>query len=143
MNIAGEGTGLAGQTVQRGDKMNNILAVGLGGAAGAIFRYLISLLPVKTSFPFVTLFTNLSGALLIGIVVGISALKSTSGSWLLFWKTGVCGGFTTFSAFSLETLSLFQNQKHLQGSLYIVLSVALCIAGVALGQFLVVRLSKI
>lgn len=55
---------------------------------------------------------------------------------LLFWKTGVCGGFTTFSAFSLEAVQLFEKGRHLAGSLYILLSLLLCLAGVLAGQAL-------
>ena len=117
--------------------MNNILAVGLGGAAGAVGRYVISLLPVKTSFPILTLFTNLAGALLIGVIVGISARRGVHETCLLFWKTGVCGGFTTFSTFSLEALNLFQGKKYMYGSIYVVLSAVLCILGVFAGQYLI------
>ena len=113
--------------------MSNLLAVGLGGALGAMGRYLISLLPVKSTFPVLTLLTNLLGALLIGLIVGVSMARNVNGGWLLFWKTGVCGGFTTFSTFSLETLTLFQAGRPVLGGLYALLSVGLCILGVALG----------
>ena len=78
------------------------LVVALGGAVGAMARYAISLIPVKSGFPFLTLATNIMGALLIGFVVGIASGKNeVSENTILFWKTGVCGGFTTFSTFSL------------------------------------------
>jgi CrcB protein len=111
------------------------LYVALGGAFGALGRYLISLLPFKTEFPFLTLFTNIIGAILIGFVVGIAEAKNqTSSNATLFWKTGVCGGFTTFSTFSLETLNLLDNHQYLQGGLYMVISVFFCVVGVMLGK---------
>lgn len=116
--------------------------VGLGGAFGAIARYFISLLPCKTTFPVLTLVTNLLGALLIGFVVGASVQKGGGEKWLLFWKTGVCGGFTTFSTFSLEALGLFENGKYLYGAAYVLLSVVLCILGVAAGRYLALRFVK-
>lgn len=82
--------------------------VGLGGALGSMLRYLISLIPVNNTFPFLTLITNLLGALLIGFIVGLSDNLFISKKFLLFLKTGVCGGFTTFSTFSLEAVQLFQ-----------------------------------
>ena len=91
--------------------MIEILVVGLGGAIGAILRYSISLIPYKNTFPVLTLITNLLGAILIGIVVGISVKNNWSKNLTLFFKTGVCGGFTTFSTFSLEANNLFQINK--------------------------------
>lgn len=113
----------------------SFLFVALGGALGAIGRYAISLIPIKTDFPILTLITNILGAILIGFIVGIVGNKnSVSDNAVLFWKTGVCGGFTTFSTFSLEAFSLFEKKSYLLGSIYIVLSVAFCIPGILLGK---------
>ena len=113
----------------------SFLFVALGGALGAIGRYAISLIPVKTEFPLLTLITNILGAVFIGVIVGVVSNKSdVSNNTVLFWKTGVCGGFTTFSTFSLEAFSLFEKKAYLSGSVYIVLSAALCILGVLLGK---------
>ena len=116
-----------------------ILAVGAGGALGALSRYGISLLPFRGEFPLLTLVTNLLGAVLIGFLAGWADRGRLSSLWTLFWKTGVCGGFTTFSTFSLETLTLLEKGKWLLGVSYMVLCVVLCLLGVALGQ----RLSRI
>ena len=113
----------------------NFLFVALGSAVGAMGRYSISLLPVKTEFPFLTFITNIIGAVLIGFVVGISANnEKVSANTVLFWKTGVCGGFTTFSTFSLEAFNLLENKHYAVGGLYIFLSCLCCILGVLCGR---------
>ena len=116
--------------------MIEILVVGLGGAIGAILRYSISLIPYKNTFPVLTLITNFLGAILIGIVVGISVKNNWSKNLTLFFKTGVCGGFTTFSTFSLEGNNLFQINKPVMAIIYIILSVVLCLLGVMFGIFI-------
>lgn len=116
--------------------MTDFFVVALGGALGAAGRYGISLLPVKTSFPILTLLTNLLGAILIGFLVGLTEHEGLSKTSVLFWKTGVCGGFTTFSTFSLEAVCLFENGKYLLGGIYVVCSVVFCLVGVFLGQWL-------
>ena len=96
----------------------SFLFVALGGALGAIGRYAISLIPIKTDFPILTLITNIIGAILIGFIVGIVSNKDTvSDNAVLFWKTGVCGGITTFSTFSLEAFSLLQKKAYLSGGI--------------------------
>ena len=116
--------------------MSSFLAVGLGGALGAMGRYGISLLPLKSAFPWLTLLTNVLGALVIGVVVGVTADNAASPNTVLFWKTGVCGGFTTFSTFSLETVTLLSDGKSGLAAAYVALSVVLCLLGVVLGQWL-------
>lgn len=115
--------------------------VALGGAAGAMARYAVNLIPVKSTFPWLTFFTNFAGAILIGFVVGLAAAKDgTAQNMILFWKTGVCGGFTTFSTFSLETYTLFENKLYTQGGIYMVFSVICCIFGVLCGRKLALLL---
>lgn len=101
---------------------------------GAMGRYGISLLPVKGEFPILTLATNLLGAVLIGLVAGLAGRERLSGGWTLFWKTGVCGGFTTFSTFSLESYTLIKAGQKGTAVLYIALSVGLCLLGIWLGH---------
>ena len=85
--------------------MKNIIVVGLGGALGSMLRYTISLIPYKYTFPLLTLVINICGAILIGYITGITIRKDISVNSVLFFKTGLCGGFTTFSTFSLEAYS--------------------------------------
>lgn len=115
--------------------MGSVLWVAAGGALGAVGRYGISLLPWKSPFPLLTLVTNFLGALVIGFLSGLLSAKVLGTRGGLFWKTGVCGGFTTFSTFSLETVQLLEKGEYLMGGAYAVLSVILCLAGVVLGQF--------
>lgn len=120
--------------------MRTLLWVGLGGALGAMLRYGISLLPVRGSFPYPTLGTNLLGALLIGGLVGYASARGLTGGASLFLKTGFCGGFTTFSTFSLETLELVEGGRILQAGLYAAASLLLCLLGVYVGRACVLRL---
>ena len=106
----------------------NILAVGLGGALGAIFRYLLGQIIPKlgSGFPLGTFVVNLIGCFAIGLVVGLAGKHSNIDPRLiLFLQTGICGGFTTFSTFSLESLTLIEEGRLAIGILYIVLSVLL------------------
>ena len=116
--------------------MINLLIVAAGGALGAAGRYAVGLLPVKSDFPLLSLLVNAAGAVIIGFLAGLFARGGLTDRRLLFWKTGLCGGFTTFSAFSLEAVQLFEKGRHLAGSLYILLSLLLCLAGVLAGQAL-------
>ena len=116
--------------------MKDIFLVGLGGGIGAILRYLLSLVSIKLEFPLMTFITNIVGAIFIGIIVGIFERNQISESFLLFFKTGVCGGFTTFSTFSLESLSLLEDKKYGVASVYIGLSVLCCILGVMIGKYI-------
>lgn len=107
--------------------VNNFLLVGAGGAIGSILRYSFSLFIGSKTFPFATLIVNIAGSLLIGILLGLSTKNSISDYGWKFFAVGICGGFTTFSAFSLECLKLLHQQKYLIFLLYIVVSI---IAGV-------------
>lgn len=117
--------------------VSNCLFVGLGGGAGAICRYLVGLLPVlqRGAFPLPTLLINVAGSFLIGLIA--QRAGSPAGMdphLLLLLKVGFCGGFTTFSTFSLESLTLLEEGRLGLFALYTTLSLLLCLAGVALGR---------
>lgn len=115
--------------------MKTLLFVGLGGALGAMARYALSLLPLREGFPLNTLLINVAGAVVIGAVAGAAMrLPSASSNLVAFLKTGLCGGFTTFSTFSLEALSLMENGRIGAAALYALASVLLCLAGVWAGK---------
>ena len=121
----------------------NFVYVALGGAVGALGRYAISQIPTKMEFPILTLVTNIIGAILIGFIVGIKEDRdgASQGS-LLFWKTGVCGGFTTFSTFSLEAAGLLDKEEYAMSGCYVALSVVGCLLGVYLGKKVAMLLQK-
>lgn len=108
------------------------LAVGLGGALGAACRYAMSFLPLKSAFPWTTFLVNLIGAVAIGFISG--ALSGASKNLVLFAKVGVCGGFTTFSTFSLEAYDMFAARQYAAGFFYIGISAACCVIGVWCGR---------
>ena len=115
------------------------LWVALGSALGGMGRYAISAATAGVAggqFPWGTLGINVSGSFLIGLVFALTAengaLPATATA-RLFVMTGICGGFTTFSAFSLQSLQLLRGADYGAAAGYMLGSVALCIAGTALG----------
>jgi CrcB protein len=119
-----------------------VIFVALGGAVGAALRYGLGLLPWRGTFPLATLLTNVLGAVVIGFIAGMAARRGLSDNAVLFFKTGVCGGFTTFSTFSLEACTLLQRGQVWHAGTYILLSVALCLAGVTLGLYWAARVAS-
>lgn len=114
--------------------MLSILCVGVGGFIGSVLRYELGRIPIAGDFPFMTMLINILGSFAIGLIFEFGKDKTAiSPNTILFFQTGLCGGFTTFSTFSLETVKLLQNNKYLMGSFYVVLSVVLCLAGTILG----------
>ncbi|MEO6330901.1 MAG: fluoride efflux transporter CrcB [Ginsengibacter sp.] len=107
--------------------INNFLLVGAGGAIGSMLRYATSLLIVTRIFPLATFTVNIAGSFLIGILLGLSTRNNITDLGWQFLAVGVCGGFTTFSAFSLEGFKLLQQQRYFIFLLYFVISI---VAGV-------------
>lgn len=124
--------------------MQNILLVALGGALGSVARYLVNLWSTRlagSGFPWGTLTVNLVGSLLIGLFAEMIARRfNASAEMRLFLITGILGGFTTFSAFSLDAVSLITRGDSGLGVIYIAASIGLSIAavfaGLALGRTL-------
>jgi CrcB protein len=102
--------------------MKALWLIGLGGGLGSVLRYLVSRV-VQTRmglvFPYGTLVVNVLGCFVIGIVLGFAARSRVGSEWHVFLATGLCGGFTTFSTFSLETVTLLRD-GHTQQALYYV-----------------------
>lgn len=118
----------------------NCLFVALGGAVGSVCRYLLGLLPIRTSagFPVITLGINVLGAFFIGILTALALRHTGLDPHLsLLLKVGLCGGFTTFSTFCNETVQLSQTGHLALALLYAALSVVLGVAAVLAGQALV------
>jgi fluoride exporter len=116
-----------------------LLQVALGGAIGASARYLVGIWMIRmlghTPFPVAILTINVVGSLLMGIFIGAAAQRGLT--YLSpFVATGLLGGFTTFSAFSLEVMVLWERGETASAALYIGLSVALSILGLAAGLWL-------
>ena len=117
--------------------------VALGGALGSVGRFgLGQALARFDSFPYGTLLTNVLGSLVIGICAGLFDAEQKSRPAGLFLMAGFCGGFTTFSTFSLETFELMHQQAWLKAGGNMLLSVALCLLGTCLGFLLGQSLRK-
>jgi CrcB protein len=117
------------------------LFVIVGGAIGTLARYLISVaaVPISQSLPWGTIGINILGSFVIGF---FGTLTLTHGRFpapenvRLFVMVGLCGGFTTFSSFSLQTLDLIRNGAMTRAAVNIVASVVLCVGAVAIGHFI-------
>mgnify|MGYP002862411824 CR=1 FL=1 len=118
--------------------IKDIIIVGIGSGIGGICRYLISLFmgQAHNGFPWGTFAVNVVGCLLIGILWGLtSRFQNFSPSISLFLMVGFCGGFTTFSTFSKEGLTMLQANNYTLFSLYAIGSMVLGIISVALGYY--------
>ena len=122
--------------------LKTLLLVGLGGGVGSIIRYMAGLYVHRyfpSTFPWGTLAVNVLGCFLIGLFMGLSD-RSTSldPNWRLLLVVGFCGGFTTFSALSMESIDLLQNNQAMTAFLYIGLSVVVGLSATLTG-FLLMR----
>jgi len=121
--------------------MNGFLYVALGGALGASLRHLLGLASLRAfgpGFPYGTMIANVLGGFLMGILVGWLAMKVSGGQNLrLFLGVGLLGGFTTFSAFSLEAFQMLEKKTYGAFSFYIGGSVILSIAALIVGLVII------
>ena len=113
----------------------NYLWVALGGAVGATGRYLLSQIKITAYFPLTTMAINILGAIIIGAISYLPSLWGPVNPNLnLFLTVGLCGGFTTFSPFSLATVGLLESGRIFMALAYIFCSVILCMIGIYLGR---------
>ncbi len=123
--------------------IRELFAVGLGGAAGSIVRYMLFVMAAGghtlLGFPAGTFAVNAAGSLLIGIL--LEPRLSAAAGWLLI--AGFCGGFTTFSTFSADAVRLLRAGNYGPAAAYIALSVVTCIAFAALGMWIAGLRSRI
>lgn len=117
--------------------IKNIFLVLLGGGIGSVVRYLLSYLLTKnntTQFPWATFIANALGCLMIGLLFGYIQKNNLQNETLkLLLITGFCGGFTTFSTFSLENIQFIQNQNYNFALLYTISSIFIGFLGVLIG----------
>jgi fluoride exporter len=116
-----------------------------GGGIGAALRHGVNLASARllgTAFPYATLFENVTGSLVMGLLAAYFAFKGgMAQEWRLFLTTGILGGYTTFSAFSLDTALLYERGEIGLAAFYVIASVLLSIGGLFAGLVLVRQLT--
>ncbi len=108
--------------------LKTITLVGIGGGIGSILRYLASTgiqNKFLSTFPYGTMFVNISGCFLIGVIYALATRNNISPEWRFFLATGICGGYSTFSTFSYESLTLLRDGELFYATAYIAASVIL------------------
>ncbi len=123
--------------------MKIVLLVGFGSFIGGMSRYLVTLFvqnKILSTFPYGTLAVNIIGCFLIGVIYGLSERGNVNPEWRLFLATGIMGGFTTFSSFSNETVSMLRDAEYLPAFSYVAFSVIVGLAatfgGISLIKYL-------
>jgi len=128
--------------------MWNALWIFIGGGLGSLARWGVSDLIANRfgqTFPWGTIIVNISGSFIIGL---FATVTGPDGRWIAsttfrqFFMLGICGGYTTFSSFSLQTLTLAEEGQWLQAAANVVVSVSLCLIGVWLGHLLAVFINS-
>lgn len=125
--------------------MGNILLVAMGGSVGAVARYLLSVRVTRllgmTGWPYGTLIANVLGGLLLGVLVSVLAHRGGGDErWRLLLGVGVLGGFTTFSAYSLELALMIEKRAYSMAALYAATSVVVSVGALFLGLLATRRL---
>jgi CrcB protein len=113
-----------------------LLYVGLGGAAGSILRYVLggaAQRAMHAGFPYGTLFVNVAGCFLIGVLIKLFLNVEPPASLRALLVVGFCGGFTTFSTFTSETIGLAESGAYLRAAVYVILSLLLCLSATGAG----------
>lgn len=120
--------------------MNMVLSIAAGGALGSVLRHFVgkgALAVFGGTFPYGTLFVNVVGSFAMGVLVGLFAHNfNPSQETRAFLTVGLLGGFTTFSSFSLDAITLYERGETLSAMLYIALSLILSLAGIFAGLML-------
>jgi CrcB protein len=142
---AAPGEGLRPNSGTKVRQVAGYILVFVGGGLGSTLRHIINMVSARllgTAFPYHTFIINITGATVMGLIAGYLALKGGAlQPWRLFLMTGILGGYTTFSAFSLDAAMLYEKGEIGLAVLYVVGSVALSIAGLFAGLALVRHLT--
>jgi fluoride exporter len=121
--------------------IKDLLLVGLGGGIGSMLRFAAGSMFSHKQFPWATFTINILGSLLIGMVIALSIRHASfAANWKTILAAGICGGFTTFSAFTAENMSMLQSGKIGIAAIYVISSVLLGIAACFAGYSLLNKL---